>query len=151
MLVKFWRLGTIMFTALSMGVALCHLLEMPAKITFDGAVWLTLLQTLYPPAFGTVVAFFEVGAVVTGSGARIPGPPAPASVCLDRFGSSLPSGNSRSLLGLGRSGERHDGAFNPRNSAGKLDAAARPMGIHARRARDSSDYCARGPRVLNTR
>jgi hypothetical protein len=65
MLVKFWRLGTIMFTALSMGVALCHLLEMPAKITFDGAVWLTLLQTLYPPAFGTVGAFFEVGAVVT--------------------------------------------------------------------------------------
>jgi hypothetical protein len=65
MLVKFWRLGTIMLTALSMGVALCHLLEMPAKITFDGAVWLTLLQTLYPPAFGTVGAFFEVGAVAT--------------------------------------------------------------------------------------
>jgi hypothetical protein len=65
MLVKIWRLVTIMLTALSMGTALCHLLEMPAKITYEGALWLTLLQTLYPPAFGTIGAFFEVGAVVT--------------------------------------------------------------------------------------
>jgi hypothetical protein len=65
MLVKIWWLVTIMLTALSMGTALCHLLEMPAKITYEGALWLTLLQTLYPPAFGTIGAFFEVGAVVT--------------------------------------------------------------------------------------
>lgn len=65
MLVKIWRLVTIMLTALSMGTALCHLLEMPAKITYEGALWLTLLQTLYRPAFGTIGAFFEVGAVVT--------------------------------------------------------------------------------------
>lgn len=65
MLVKIWRMVTIMLTALSMGTALGHLLEMPAKITYDGALWLTLLQTLYPPAFGTIGAFFEVGAVVT--------------------------------------------------------------------------------------
>jgi hypothetical protein len=61
MLVRIWRLVTIMVIALSMGTALCHLLEMPAKITYDGALWLTLLQTLYPPAFGTIGAFFEVG------------------------------------------------------------------------------------------
>jgi hypothetical protein len=65
MLVRIWRLVTIMLIALSMGTALCHLLEMPAKITYDGALWLTLLQTLYRPAFGTIGAFFEVGAVVT--------------------------------------------------------------------------------------
>jgi hypothetical protein len=65
MLVRIWRLVTIMFTALSMGAALAHLLEMPAKIAYDGALWLKLLQTLYPPAFGTIGAFFEVGAVVT--------------------------------------------------------------------------------------
>jgi hypothetical protein len=65
MLVKISRLVAIMLTALSMGTALCHLLEMPAKITYEGALWLTLLQTLYPPAFGTIGAFFEVGAVVT--------------------------------------------------------------------------------------
>jgi hypothetical protein len=61
MLVRIWRLVTIMVIALSMGTALCHLLEMPAKITYDGALWLTLLQTLYPPAFGTIGALFEVG------------------------------------------------------------------------------------------
>jgi len=47
-----------------MGMALCHLLEMPAKIAYDGALWLTLLQTLYR-TFGTIGAFIEVGAVVT--------------------------------------------------------------------------------------
>jgi Domain of unknown function (DUF1772) len=65
MLVKIWQLLTIMLTALSMGTALCHLLEMPAKITYDGALWLRLLQTLYPPAFGTIGGFLEVGAVIT--------------------------------------------------------------------------------------
>ena len=60
-----WRFMTIMFTALSLGPALAHLLEMPAKITFDGALWLELLHTLYPPAFGTAGAFFEVGALIS--------------------------------------------------------------------------------------
>jgi hypothetical protein len=53
-----------MFTALSMGMALCHLLEMPAKMMYDGALWLTLLQTL-DGTFGTIGAFIEVSAVVT--------------------------------------------------------------------------------------
>lgn len=64
MLVRIWRLIAIMLTSLSMGTALCHLLQMPAKLSLGGALWLTLLQTLYPPAFGTIGAFFEVGAVV---------------------------------------------------------------------------------------
>jgi hypothetical protein len=64
MFLKAWRLITIMFIALSMGIAFCHLLEMPAKITYDAALWLTLLQTLYG-AFGTVGASIEVGAVLT--------------------------------------------------------------------------------------
>ena len=63
MLVRTWRLVTILLTALSMGLALAHLLEMPAKITYEGALWLRLKQTLYH-AFGTVGAFFEVGAVL---------------------------------------------------------------------------------------
>jgi hypothetical protein len=63
-LLRNWRLLTIVLVALSMGTALCHLLEMPAKLTYDGWLWLTLLQTLHPPAFGTVGAAFEVGAVV---------------------------------------------------------------------------------------
>jgi hypothetical protein len=63
MLVKLCRLITVMFIGLSMGTALCHLLEMPAKMTYEGSLWLTLLQTLYS-AFGTIGAFFEVGAVI---------------------------------------------------------------------------------------
>lgn len=63
-MVKTWRLITIMLTALSMGMALDHLLEMPAKMTYDGTLWLTLLHTLYG-TFGTIGAFIEVGAVVT--------------------------------------------------------------------------------------
>lgn len=63
-LLKIWRFIAIMLTALSMGTALCHLLEMPPKLHIDGALWLTLLQTLYPPAFGTIGALFEVGAVL---------------------------------------------------------------------------------------
>lgn len=61
---KGWCLLTTMLTALSMGVALCHFLEMPAKLQYDGALWLTLLQTLYPLMFGSLGAFFELGAVI---------------------------------------------------------------------------------------
>jgi hypothetical protein len=54
---------TIMLTALSMSAAFAHLLEMPAKLTYDGALWLNLLQTLYP-TFGRVSGVCEIGAVV---------------------------------------------------------------------------------------
>lgn len=64
MLLRMWRLVTIMLLSLSMATAFCHLLEMPAKLKIDGARWLTLLQTLYPLAFGTVGAAAEIGAVV---------------------------------------------------------------------------------------
>lgn len=65
MLLRYWRLVTIVFTALSTSVAMCHLLELPAKLRLPGGEWVRLLQTLYPPAFGTVGAVFEVGAVVS--------------------------------------------------------------------------------------
>lgn len=64
MFVKAWRWLTIMLTALSLAPALAHLLEMPAKMTYDGALWLRLQQSLYG-AFGTFGGAFEVGAVVT--------------------------------------------------------------------------------------
>jgi len=65
MLLTTWRLATILLTALSMSVATCHLLEMPAKLELEGALWLVLLQRLYPPAFGPVGGAFEVAAVFT--------------------------------------------------------------------------------------
>ncbi len=62
-LIRYWRLLTIMLTALSFGPALGHLLELPAKMTYEGPLWLKVSQTLYA-TFGTVGAVFEVGAVV---------------------------------------------------------------------------------------
>ncbi len=64
MQVRTWRLITIMFTALSMGMAFSHLLELPAKMTYDAALWLTVQHTLYG-AFGLIGAVIEVGAVLT--------------------------------------------------------------------------------------
>ena len=52
-----------MLAALSLGPALGHLLELPAKMSYSASMWLTVSQTLYP-AFGTVGAVFEVSAVV---------------------------------------------------------------------------------------
>lgn len=86
-----------------------------------------------------------------GSGPRVSGPPAPASVRLDTFGSTLPGDRSCGVLDMDRSGERHDGIADARNPAGRLDEATRPMGVYARRARGSSDYCTRCPCALNTR
>ena len=54
MRIKIVRFLTIVFVGFGMGPAIGHLLEMPAKMTYDGALWLKLLQTLYPPAFGPV-------------------------------------------------------------------------------------------------
>jgi hypothetical protein len=52
-----------MLTSLSMGAALAHLMEMPAKLAYDGKLWLHLLQTLYP-TFGKVSGLCEIGAVI---------------------------------------------------------------------------------------
>lgn len=41
------RFLTLMLAALSMGMAFSHLLEMPAKLAYQGTVWLMLQQTLY--------------------------------------------------------------------------------------------------------
>ncbi len=64
MAVKMWRMVTVMLAALSLAPAVGHLLELPAKMAYDGSMWLQVSQTLYG-AFGTVGAAFEVGAVVS--------------------------------------------------------------------------------------
>lgn len=66
MLLTAWRFITIMLTALTMGMAFCHLLEMPARLTWDASLWVT---TTVPGGlywlFGTVGAFIDVGSWVT--------------------------------------------------------------------------------------
>jgi hypothetical protein len=61
---RFWRLLAILFMALSFGTVLGHLLELPAKLSYDGPLWLKISQTLYGN-FGTFGAAFEMGAIVT--------------------------------------------------------------------------------------
>ena len=62
---RIWRWLTVMLIALAMSAAMAHLLEMPAKLGYDGATWLRLLQTLYPPAFGPVAGYLEAGGVLS--------------------------------------------------------------------------------------
>jgi hypothetical protein len=64
MLLRTLRFFGLMFTALSMGTALCHFLEMPGKMTLDGNQWLLFLQRTYHPLI-TFGVYFEVAAVFT--------------------------------------------------------------------------------------
>lgn len=63
MLLRFWRLATILLAAFSLSAAVAHLLEMPSKLTYAGWLWLTLLQTLYP-LFGMIGGFAEVVSIL---------------------------------------------------------------------------------------
>jgi Domain of unknown function (DUF1772) len=56
------RFLTLMLTALTMSMAFCHLLAMPAKLAYQGPVWLLLQQTLYGN-FRVLGLFLELGAV----------------------------------------------------------------------------------------
>jgi hypothetical protein len=57
-----WRFLTIMLTALGMGMAFGHVLEMPAKLAYQAPVWLLLQQTLYGN-FRVLGLLLEVGAL----------------------------------------------------------------------------------------
>lgn len=54
-----WRFVTILFVALVQGLAFAHVLERPAKLQYDGALYVTLQQTLYvqwgPPNVGGIL------------------------------------------------------------------------------------------------
>ena len=76
MSMRSWRFLTLVLTALSLGMAFSHVLEMPAKLAYPGPVWLLLQQTLYGNfrMLGTLV---EIGAVVGALGlAFLARPPA---------------------------------------------------------------------------
>lgn len=59
MLIKSWRLVTIPLVALLLGLAFAHVLEMPAKMQYDAALYVTLQKTLYvawgPPNVGGIL------------------------------------------------------------------------------------------------
>jgi Domain of unknown function (DUF1772) len=62
MFLKTWRLITIIFAALTMGTAYCHVLELPAKMGYDGSLYTMINQSLYW-GFGHIGGFIE-GATV---------------------------------------------------------------------------------------
>ena len=62
MLLRTWRFFTITLVSLSMAMAFCHLLQLPPRMSYDGAQWVTT-QSLYQ-MFGTIGAFIEVGALL---------------------------------------------------------------------------------------
>jgi hypothetical protein len=66
MLLQVWRYTTLMLAALLTGMTLCHVLEMPAKLQYPAAMYLTLHRTLYV-AFGppNVGVFIEAGAILS--------------------------------------------------------------------------------------
>jgi hypothetical protein len=59
LLLRLWRIGTILLIALLQGLAFAHLLERPAKLQYDAALYITLQKTLYvqwgPPHIGGVL------------------------------------------------------------------------------------------------
>jgi hypothetical protein len=67
MLLRAWYFVTVILTALLMGTSFAHTLEMPAKMTVDGVLWMTFQHTLYP-YFAYAGAPVELGSIITAAG-----------------------------------------------------------------------------------
>lgn len=65
MFLQTWRFITIVLTALDLGMAFCHTLELPAKMNYDAALWTTVNQSLYQQFGSFPGVFSEVGAILT--------------------------------------------------------------------------------------
>lgn len=68
MFIRDWRFLAIILTALTTGLAFAHALELPAKLGYDAALYVTLAHSLYG-GFGSVGAVVDVGALLP-----VPGP-----------------------------------------------------------------------------
>jgi hypothetical protein len=73
MVVKSWRLATLVLVALSMGASFAHVLELPAKMQWDGPLYVAVQNE--PPGlafgFGTVGAVIEVAAIGAAAGMSV--------------------------------------------------------------------------------
>ena len=63
-MLRYWRFLTLLLVSLSMGMALCHALELAPKMHYDASLYLSLHRTLYPLFGAPVGAAIEVGAVL---------------------------------------------------------------------------------------
>lgn len=57
-----FRLITVMVASLNMGLAFSHLLQLPARMKFDGSTWITTQRVFQ--LYGSIGAIIEVGAVL---------------------------------------------------------------------------------------
>ena len=64
MLLRSWRFAGIYLTAITLSLTFCHLLEMPGKMKYDEALYMSVQHSLYFH-FAWVGAVAEVGAVVS--------------------------------------------------------------------------------------
>lgn len=63
-MVRIWRFLTLMFTALDMAMAFCHLLQLPPRMRYDGALW-RRTQSMYQFFGPPVGATLEGGALLS--------------------------------------------------------------------------------------
>lgn len=77
MILKIARFISLLFTALTAGVAFCHALELPNKLTLPADPWLNVQQVLYRgfgakvgPVVGLVALILAVLAKTTAGNAR---------------------------------------------------------------------------------
>jgi hypothetical protein len=65
MFLRTWRFITLILTALNMGLAFCHLMEMPAKMRYDAALYATINNSLYR-TFGAAPGIaVEIGSILS--------------------------------------------------------------------------------------
>lgn len=62
MFLRTWRFITIILAALTMAMAFCHTLELPAKMNYDASLWTTIQQSLYW-GFGHIGGYIEAATV----------------------------------------------------------------------------------------
>jgi Domain of unknown function (DUF1772) len=68
MFLKIWRFITLILVALFMGLEFAHTLELPAKMQYDGGLYVTLQNSLYryfgAPGLGAFITVFAVLAAI---------------------------------------------------------------------------------------
>jgi Domain of unknown function (DUF1772) len=68
MFLRMWRFITLILAALNMGLAFCHLMEMPAKMQYDASLYATINNNLYL-TFGSAPGIaIEIGSIVAAVG-----------------------------------------------------------------------------------
>lgn len=135
MIVPIWRFATIMPAALDMGMAWCHVLELPAKMRYDRREWTRVEQTLYR-SFGKGGRWRvdRVWRGTRGGRAGVPDPrPAPCLWAHDRR-DGLSGGGIRRVVRIPGAHERQIRSLDAAVGSARLDPHPQPVGVRTRGA-----------------